>query len=135
MGLSGITCQSCSYPEHHNLVELAVSSDCQKTQISTKNSTIQRQLSDLLALETQKPAPKRSNPPMVTFSNRTKCSLLVERSKSTINNEGNYASYTAQNPITFLLDVTLPFAVQINASELFLDAIYFHLALDVVNSQ
>lgn len=46
-----------------------------------------------------------------------------------------YASYTAQNPITFLLDVILPFAVQINASELFLDAIYFHLALDVVNSQ
>lgn len=72
---------------------------------------------------------------MVTFSNRAKCSLLVKRTKGTINNEGNYASYTAQNPITFLLDVKLPFAVQINASELFLDAIYFHLAFDVVNSQ
>ena len=125
----------------YNLPELLISRtsqlsrDCQKTQISTKNSTLQRWLSDLVALETEKPAPKRSNPPMVTFSNRTKCPLLIERTKNTINTKGNCASYMAQNPITCLLDVTLLFVVQINASALFLDAIYFHLALDVVISQ
>ena len=57
-----------------------------KKLISTKNSTLQKRLSDLVVQEMKTPAPRKNTPPTLAFSNPSRCRSL-KRQKKTMYNE------------------------------------------------
>ena len=102
-----------------------------KKLISTKNSTLQKRLSDLAVQETKTLAPRRNSPPMLAFSNRGRCCSMKRPRRQYTMRELCYLP--AQNVVTFLLEVTFPFPIEINVVGL--DPSCFRFALNAVNSQ